>query len=135
MRKKQSILLTLLVVLFLNSCDEYNYVYYIVENQANDSIQIDYSYYTYYSNEESESNSIVINSNTEDTLFTFELISPSVYNKDDGNVLKYLFDVEGRRIIDTTRIKKSILQGKHWEFEKIEDNFANFKITIKDEDF
>ena len=113
---KKRMLLFVCLMIGLVSCDNVNDVYYVIENNTQDSIRLNYSYTTNCINSSTPDTSIILSPNQKDTIFVFTLISPSVYDPEDGtHMTNVLFD-NIIRLSDNASLQKDISLRKNWNY-------------------
>lgn len=126
---------SIISVFLLTSCDRYNYVHYIVDNNTTDSLRITYSFATGYFDNAATDTSFTLNGNHIDTLCICEVISPHVYDPEPGSEMTYIFNFSIVRFRDNAIIKKDVASRKNWSYHETGNTTALMELTIDDSDF
>jgi len=129
------LLLFVCLLIGLISCDNVNDVYYLVENNTQDSVRLNYSYTTNCINSNTPDTSIILSPNQKDTIFVFTLISPSVYDPEDGpRMTNVLFD-NIFRLSDNASLQKDISLRKNWNYVETGKYAAVLECVIDENDW
>lgn len=132
--KIQILFITTLGLIF-TSCDEYNFIHYVAKNKTNDSIKLSYSFGESYFDDKASDTSILLIPYQTDTLFIFEEISPSVYDKETSDNMIFIFNTKAIRLKDTMELKKDLTIRKNWKYYETSDHSAVIEFEITDNDF
>jgi hypothetical protein len=132
---KIRLLLFVCLMIGFVSCDYENDVYYLVENNTQDSVRLDYSYTSNCIHSDTPDTSIILSPNQKDTIFVFTLISPFVYDPEDGNhMMNVLFD-NIIRLRDNVSLQKDMSLRKNWNYVETGKYSAVLECEIDDNDW
>ena len=81
-----------------------------------------------------KTDSLLTKLSSKDTLFTFNLISPSVYDPEVIDTMKFIQILHILKTVDSVPIKKDINCRENWVIKKTGRNSANMTMTILKED-
>lgn len=119
----------------LTSCDTYNDVSYIVDNQTSDSLRLDFKYCADYFGIETGDTVIFLSGNSETVLFVHSVISPRVYNPETEEKMIYIADFDIIRVKDSAKVLKDVTLRKNWNYNEIGKHVAEITFSINDSDF
>ena len=125
----KQILIFLILLVLLTSCDYPIFVHYTVHNTTKDTITIRYSYWAEEFAKTGIDTTLNLLPNVSDTLFTFRSVGPRVYLPEDSLTLKYLKNI----LVTGTAIDllPDISITKNWELVPTKRNVARFEFQIK----
>lgn len=123
------------VIFSLSSCDTYNYIYYTVNNETDDSVLIRSTFYDNYFDTQATDSLILLKGHQIDTLFTFLQISTSVYNPEENLNMTYIKNITIKRLPDYAVIKTDASLRKNWLFNETDKNSAIMMFFINESDF
>lgn len=132
---KTYVILITFLILILTSCDEYNDVSYIVDNQTSDSLKLDFKYSSDFFGIETGDTVIFLSGNSETVLFVHSVISPSVYNPETEEKMIFIADFDIIRMKDSSEILKDVTLTKKWNYNEIGKHAAELTFSINDSDF
>jgi len=132
---KTYLILITFLILILTSCDEYNYVSYIVDNQTSDSLKLDFKYSADFLGIETGDTVIFLGGISETVLFVHSVISPSVRDPEKGEKMIYVADFDIIRMKDSSEVSKDVTLRKNWIYNEIGEHTAEITFSINDTDF
>ena len=132
---KTYLILITFLTLTLTSCDTYNDVSYIVDNQTSDSLRLDFKCSVDFLGIETGDTVIFLGGNSETVLFVHSVISPSVRNPENGDKLIYVADFDIIRMKDSLEVSKDVTLTKNWIYNEIGKHAAEITFSINDSDF
>jgi len=123
------------LILALTSCDTYNDVSYIVDNQTSDSLKLDFKYCKDYFGIETGDTVIILKGNSESLLFVHSVISPRIYNPETEDKMIYITDFDIIRMKDSVEVSKDVTLRKNWHYNEKGKHAAEITFSINDSDF
>jgi hypothetical protein len=117
------------------SCDTYNYIHYTVQNNTMDSIRLKYFFADNYFTTHAIDTSIILKGDQKDTIFIYTLISPFVYDPEEGDKMINITNVDILRLRDSAKMIKDVTLRKNWIYKETGRNSALMELNIKDTDF
>jgi len=117
------------------SCDKYNDVSYIVENQTSDSLKLKFDYSKDYYGIETGDTIMFLAGNSKKEIFIHTVISPQVYNPETEDYMLYIVNFDILRLRDSSMFLKDVTLRKNWIYQEIDDNYAEIRFEVNDSDF
>ena len=133
--KKLNFIFLLFFILTFISCDKYNDVSYIVENQTSDSLKLKFDYSKDYYGIETGDTIMFLAGNSKKEIFIHTVISPQVYNPETEDYMLYIVNFDILRLRDSSMFLKDVTLRKNWIYQEIDDNYAEIRFEVNDSDF
>jgi hypothetical protein len=106
-----------------------------MENDSQDSVKVKYFFGDSFFDTEGTDSLIYLKSHQKDTLFIFEQISPRVYDKENGDIIRYIINVDIIRLSDSAKLKKDVTLRNNWKFVVTGDHSALMEFRFDNSDF
>jgi hypothetical protein len=133
--KTRAFIVMICLGMVIGSCDTYNYIHYTVQNNTRDSLRLKYLFADNYFSTHATDTSIILKGDQKDTIFIYTLISPFVYDPEEGDKMFNITNLDIMRLRDSAKMTKDVTLRKNWIYKETGRNSALMELNIKDTDF